>query len=699
MRARYRARIGALIAAFATCLQPMRAITQPPPVIDRPVTARDVIDTTHYDIFTYPDDYPKPQWAMGHIIVTQQTPGYEGVILAINPNTGTSTRLTAGEDPVVAPNQHLVAFIRGDTKSDTWWSRGQLYLLNLDNRRTKQLTWDKRGMSTGLQRQIAWSPTSKHIALVTVPGAVNDKAQATGKVAPRKRSTVVVEGDDPDAHNFTESWSSWVVRIFDASSGASKVVYTRPVEAVSRLGWIPGKNALLFNITKLALRPTGVDYRTSIDELDLSNGIERVLLEQQLGGQGSSGPLANADGSRILFYADPWHRLLPTRSDLAVLSSNGEVTSLDAGAMVQGAVWGADGRTIYGVSGPAMQRRVFQIDSATGSRPIFVDEDAGVDVNPSPSSDGKWLAWVHIDLYSKATLRVEDLNSRQFRDLRTVSNPLAGLRLAKVQRVTWTAPDGLPLAGLLFTPRGASGVARYPMLVGIHGGEDNGLSLWGPILMYSVAEPHFWAAQGYVVFEPDYRTSGMYGPDVIDKLRTQRSRYITDASDVLSGVDAVCHDFVYINCARLVLSGQSWGGAYAAFLLTQDQRFKAAVIADGLGDSWENAPGGTQSLEAFYLGPPTLDNADVYNRNSSAINAAHISTPTIWMQAENGANSPALHYIFSVMHARGIPTVRLFYGKDFHVLLRQENRADFLQRSLRWFSKYARPDGHGIGNR
>jgi dipeptidyl aminopeptidase/acylaminoacyl peptidase len=122
--------------------------------------------------------------------------------------------------------------------------------------------------------------------------------------------------------------------------------------------------------------------------------------------------------------------------------------------------------------------------------------------------------------------------------------------------------------------------------------------------------------------------------------------------------------------------------------LTMDHRFKAGVIADGLGDAWENAGGNDkQGLDAFYMGSPRLHTTE-YNANSSVYNAARINTPTLWMQSENGADSPSNYYIFRSMQTHNIPTVRLLYGGDAHVLQRPANRLDFLRRIRTWLFTY-----------
>jgi len=693
MRKKLRATLLWIIVAVGCCVPLLAQSQQLQPA--RPVTESDVVNQSgRFTEYLTSYLFPRPQWAHDLLIVAVRDTNKAGsgsVIESIEPGNGATERLTSGDDPHVDPSGRVMAFFRGFGQDRLDLKNVQLFTMHIvGNQEPHQVTHFDGGVGGIWDRQLAWSSDSRHVALLTSPG-LPGKEQVTSKsVLPSSSPTVEVEGGGSDADGF--SWPRKTIRVLDVASGSERVVYDHPVEVVGDLGWIPSKNALLFNPTSIEYIGSTFTYRTAVDEIDLTSGRESTLLEKQLGGQGTSHAIASPDGSRILFNANPWHRALPDRFDLSVLESNGTITRLAVGPFVSGAVWDPDGRAIYGVAGSPMLRRVFRIGASSDATPTFVDEDAGVDLSPSPSKDGKWLAWIHIDLLGKVTLRVENLQNHQLRDLLTIQDPLKGLRVAAVRRVTWTAADGLQVAGLLFTPPSFDRSKHYPMIVGVHGGEENGLSLDGPIIMSSIAEAHYWAGQGYVVFEPDYRTSQMYGPDVIEKMREQQSRYLTDANDVLSGVDEVCRKYSYVDCTRLVLTGQSWGGAYATFILTQDHRFKAAVISEGLGDSWENAGGDTEEgLEAFYL-VLASKNADAYDRNSSVVNARKIDTPTMFMQSENGGNSAALHYIFETLQTNGIPSVRLFYRQDAHVLQREANRYDFLHRARNWFLKYAPPN-------
>ena len=160
--------------------------------------------------------------------------------------------------------------------------------------------------------------------------------------------------------------------------------------------------------------------------------------------------------------------------------------------------------------------------------------------------------------------------TRVFDDLAT------RFRLPRVEALTWTAPDGATIEGLLYYPLDYVAGARVPLVVQTHGGPERfrhcfGFGSWSS---YTAV----LAARGYAVLKPNYRGSTGYGDPF---LRDMVGHYFKNAHlDVLAGVDALVARGI-ADPDRLIKMGWSAGGHMTNKLITFTDRFKAASSGAG----------------------------------------------------------------------------------------------------------------------
>jgi dipeptidyl aminopeptidase/acylaminoacyl peptidase len=134
--------------------------------------------------------------------------------------------------------------------------------------------------------------------------------------------------------------------------------------------------------------------------------------------------------------------------------------------------------------------------------------------------------------------------------------------------VSWPAPDGRTIEGILCAP---PGTGPFPLIVCIHGGPISSFrNVWEMRYPYVP----LLVAHGYAVLLPNPRGSGGYGQDFAHLVVGDMGG--ADSHDILSGIDALI-DRGIADPARLGLIGASYGGFMTSWLVTQDQRFAAAV--------------------------------------------------------------------------------------------------------------------------
>ena len=188
----------------------------------------------------------------------------------------------------------------------------------------------------------------------------------------------------------------------------------------------------------------------------------------------------------------------------------------------------------------------------------------------------------------------------------------------------WKADDGTMVEGILIYPPHRRGEKKLRMLTLIHGGpaEANG--------NYFGADWYEWAnlaaANGWLVFRPNYRGSSGYGDDFMRQI----SPHLVSrpGKDILEGVDALVKDGI-ADPDRLTIGGYSYGGYMTNWLITQTTRFKAAVT--GAGAVEHAANWGNDDLtydDASYLGAAPWQNPGIYQSEAALFQMDKVKTPT-----------------------------------------------------------------------
>lgn len=138
--------------------------------------------------------------------------------------------------------------------------------------------------------------------------------------------------------------------------------------------------------------------------------------------------------------------------------------------------------------------------------------------------------------------------------------------------------DGMAIDYWVMRPPSETASTPHPMMLQIHGGPA---AMWGPGEASMWHEFQYFAARGYAVVYSNPRGSSGYGRDF------QRGNFQDwgsgPADDVLAVATAAA-ELPFVDETRQVVTGGSYGGYLTAWILTQDDRFRAAVVQRGVYD-------------------------------------------------------------------------------------------------------------------
>ena len=273
---------------------------------------------------------------------------------------------------------------------------------------------------------------------------------------------------------------------------------------------------------------------------------------------------------------------------LVVDLATGKVRRLTNDKYVVGSTvrWALDSKNLYYVARDGGWAQLSRVDLEGHSTAVTSSPTLKREMQLSP--DGQRLAYVARDGLGRIELRAVETKGGQDHRVALLDDPTARYRLGRFERVKFPTPDGLQIAAWVVYPADFDSKKKYPLYVDVHGGGPGSyLTLFGAISALNAKGPlewHTWAAKGYVVFVPDYRSSGDYGPGIASA-RHRNGDYNgmdADARDVDAGTEWMSKH-PYIDENRIGILGSSAGGARVNLLLTRSARYRAGAIHDEIG--------------------------------------------------------------------------------------------------------------------
>jgi dipeptidyl aminopeptidase/acylaminoacyl peptidase len=348
-----------------------------------------------------------------------------------------------------------------------------------------------------------------------------------------------------------------------------------------------------------------------------------------------------------------------------------------------------DGRQIaLGLKGTEDQLYLVDGDKAT-RLPGLPGSYAGLDAAPGKQASGSILVrHSTITTPIQAYIAADPLHPDQLTPL-TSFNPIFAQRAQpQWQPYTWKSTDGQSVEGVLIFPPGQKDAKHLRMLTLIHGGPADADGNRFGADWYDWAT--FAAANGWLVFRPNYRGSSGYG----DEFMLQIAPHLVSVPgrDILSGVDALVKDG-YADPDHLAIGGYSYGGYMTNWLITQTTRFKAAVTGAGAVEHAANWGNDDESWDdAWYLGAEPWQNPAIYQSEAALFQFDKVKTPTHLVQ---GAADVRVSYLEGVtmeraLQALHIPHRFLVFPGEGHGLPKNPWHGYIkLREELDWLNTYA----------
>ncbi|MGZ5328612.1 MAG: prolyl oligopeptidase family serine peptidase [Actinomycetota bacterium] len=599
----------------------------------------------------------------------------EGRICLVGADGGDVRQVTHGPhddgDPRWSPDGRTLTF-RSDRAAK---GRHQLYALDAD------LPGEARPLATlpGTVEWHRWSADGSRI-LVGIAGGAAEQADALGSGTMGGEDELpgwvpeVESSDDAEA----ERRSLWLV---EPSTGD-----TRQVSRAGTNVWEAeacGPDAVVAVVSEGA----GEDawYRAHVALIDLASGEERRLMSSdvQLGWV-----TGDPTGSHVAVIEAICSDRLVVCGDLRVIDvASGAVRPVTLPEVDASRVrWTSDERALVfgrrGLESVVLELRLPDL----APRELWSGlEHLGELYDPAgaPFGDG-FVGLISSHTRPPSIVAVDGAGSeRELATPRHAGHDVVRQLVARREVQRWRAPDGLEIEGLLMVPPGDG---PFPLVLSIHGGPIGsvGGGFPGP---YTA----LFLARGFAVLQPNPRGSTGRGQAFATAVVGDMGG--ADLLDDMAGVDAAVEAGV-ADPDRLVLIGGSYGGFMAAWIPTQDRRFKASVAISPVTDWWsERFDSSLGSWVGDFLGGEPLAVSADYSARSPVLHAGLVTTPVLLTAGRHDRATPVGQAVefYRALRERGIPTEVVKYPQEGHGVGEFPATLDLATRTVAWFERFLPP--------
>ena len=623
----------------------------------------------------------------GKSLVTVVTnPDYENdlnvsELALVDISSGATRFLTHGRKsagfPRWSPNGDRVAFLAADGDK-----HNQIFVLDMAGGDAFQLTKSP----TSIQ-QFAWKPDGSAFAYAAID-------EAPKKTGADKFDDAFEVGNgsflDKEKALPTHLW------LVSAAGGEAKRLtsgtWTLPVAfppgpPASPIAFSADGNKLIY--VRLETTYSGDRRHSAPQVLDLATGRSEPITAHTMF---ASFPVPSPDGKHIayLYPRDGSDRNYQDVFVLDGLKGDGRNITHVIDRNFFRALWTPDSKAIVtgGNDGATASLWMQPIDGRAAKLDLGdVTPNTGFWLDADVGPQGQ-IAFSGTEPHRPAEIYVLDTPGAKARRLTKFNADFDALALGKSEVVTWKSPDKAPKNwtenGILTYPPNYAPGKKLPLVLYIHGGptssSKNAFSVFVQLI----------AAQGWLVFEPNYRGS--------DNLGNDYGRAIVDDSgdgpgrDVFAGIEMLKKRGI-VDEANIAVTGWSYGGYMTSWLIGHAQFWKAAIAGapvTNLLDQYALSDANVARAASIGGSPYTGDWMKHWVEQSPITYYQKMKTPTLVLQ-DVGDYRVTITQGYELYHAlkdRGIQTQFYAYPIGGHSPADPVRIRDVYRRWIEWLDLY-----------
>jgi dipeptidyl aminopeptidase/acylaminoacyl peptidase len=609
---------------------------------------------------------------------------YQSHIWLVSTDGGHPIQLTNGPNgdhsPRWSSDSKRLAFVskRNSDKEQVW-------LISMSGGEARQLTYAKNGAANP-----RWSPDGKRILFL-----MQEKDSETQERQKKAKEDPILVGKNDfkpshlwaiDVETIDEA-PELLFTIPDAEPGKdhkatdSRDKSRRLTEGdfhVSDPQWSPDGERIAF-VSARTPKADDTMFGATVHILDVETKQMRKLTPHD---GNESSPRWSPDGKQIAFLYYPkgygQYELYVTSVD------GGSPTHLtsDFNRSIDAPVWSSDGRFLYFRAMDGVRRHLYCVSKDGGAVRQATQGDGVID-RVSIADDGEVFLCSRSTPTTPPDLWLGSIQTGEMKRLTQLNPQMGDFTLGETRVIHWKSQDGLEIEGLLCLPVGYEPGKRCPLYVEPHGGPRTSRDLsFRP-------DWQCFSGEGFAVFVPNFRGGDGYGRDFA---RANESDWGGgDYQDIMTGVDDLIQEGV-ADPERLVVGGWSYGGYMTCWIITQTDRFKAAM--NGCGVTNLVSMYGQTDIPTFmrlYLGDGApAQQLELYRQRSPVSYIRRVKTPTLILHGveDRRVPLPQSEEFYAGLKSIGVEVELVKYPREGHGIGEPRHRLDALKRQLAWFKKY-----------
>ena len=599
-------------------------------------------------------------------VMDENTSEFRQHLYVAHADGSSDVQYTRGEhsnhSPRWSPDGEHLAFI--STRTD----RPQVHLMRLAGGEAYAVTSAEEGVSS-----FAWSPDGQRIAYTMTDPKSEEQQQREQEmrdvevVGEEYRYnhlyvTDVAEADDEDRSVQRLTGGSFHIRSFDWSPDGSQIVFAHQATPDINDGFVQADISLVpadsGAVTALVERP-GVD----------------------------DSPHFSPDGAQVAFASHGGQpEPIGLRDVFVVPAEGGTPQKLadtpDRNASLLG--WMNDAVLVAEPVGTSSH--VIAVPS-DGSDARLITEGEGLHSAVSFSADADMMAFTYQNTDTPHEVHVSPTSNFDKSLVSSLHEDVPLPSMGETEVITWTAPDGMEIEGLITYPVGYEEGQQVPLVLDVHGGPAgvyNRNFTGGP----GIYKTQVFAEAGYAVLRPNFRGSTGYGKEF--RYANVEDWGFGDYDDLMAGIDLMVEEGV-AHPDSLALMGWSYGGYMTSWAVTQTDRFKAASMGAGLSNLISMV--GTTDIPDYlvgHMGGEFWERYETYERHSAIYEIENVTTPTQVLHGVHDDRVPLGQgqEFYRALKRMDVPTELALYPRTPHGPQEPKLLMDVTPRIIAWFDRH-----------